>query len=264
MRQIRRLLEMVYKAHMDEHDTVWIITGNEGMGKSNLLLDIVEEWGDMTGQRFTIENIGLTPQQWVRSIAIAEPKIGLAPFDEAGDGLLSREAMSDFNKDVIKMYTVIRGKGLFTILVLPSFWYLDKFFRMHRVKGLFYVYNRGRVAFWDKNHIKMLVMRGEDNQDIWAVKPRFRDRFPKYEGYLLADYRVAKAAKIADSIATMTEKYAMGEASLTDGQQEAYTMRRDGKSLKEIAEAMGVSTPAVSQFLTAARKKGLDVPKRSA
>lgn len=260
MKHIRRLLDRVLIAHKDEHDTVWIITGGEGFGKSNLLLDIVDEWGKMTNQTFTIDNIGLTPQGWVKAISIAEPHIGIAPFDEAGDGLLSRDAMSDFNKDVIKMYTVIRGKGLFTILVLPSFWYLDKFFRMHRVKGLFHVYNRGRVAFWNKRQIQQMILKGEDHQDIWAVKPCLRDAFPKYDGYLKEDYKKLKAQKIASSIQQMQEKYSE-EGQLTERQKEVHELRSKGVKLKDIADAQGVSVGAVSNILESLKKKGYKYQK---
>ena len=261
MKEIQRLLEKVLKAHQDQHDTVWIISGDEGFGKSNLLLDIVEEWGLMTDRKYTIENIGLTPQGWVRAISIAEPHIGIAPFDEAGDGLLSRDAMSDFNKDVIKMYTVIRGKGLFTILVLPSFWYLDKFFRMHRVKGLFHVYNRGRVAFWNKQQIKQIILRGEDHQDIWAAKPSIRDSFPRYDGYLKADYEKLKAEKIASSIKAMEDKYATGEAALTETQSEVLALRKEGKKQREIAEILSISGGRVGDIFAQIRKRGITIPK---
>lgn len=261
MKEIVRLLRAVKRAHEDGHDTVWIITGMEGMGKSNLLLDIIDSWGRLVGIRFTIETVGLTPAQWVNAISTSPERYGVPSFDEAGDGLLSRDAMADFNKDVIKMYTVIRGKGLFTILVLPSFWYLDKFFRMHRVKGLFYVYGRGRVAFWNRRQIKIMTMRGEDQQDVWCVRPSLRDRFPLYKGELLEDYQRLKKDKIAQTIQAMREKYVGGEESLTEIQAEVLEWKRKGLKGREIAEQLRMSGAAVSQHLKAIKSKGVEVPK---
>jgi hypothetical protein len=168
--------------------------------------------------------------------------------------------MSDFNKDVIKMYTVIRGKGLFTILVLPSFWYLDKFFRMHRVKGLWHVYSRGRVAFWNKRQIARMIQKGEDHQDIWAVKPSLRDAFPVYKGYLLEDYKVLKAKKIADTITAMKDKYKSGESALTETQAEVLALRKQGKLQREIAETMNLSGGRVGDIFAQIKKKGVEIP----
>lgn len=259
MKKVIELLETSFKAHKNNHDTVLIITGNEGFGKSNLLLDMVTEWERITGTVCSIDNIGLTQEQWIKAVSIAEPKVGIAPFDEAGDGLLSRDAMNDFNKDVIKMYTVIRGKCLMTILVLPSFWYLDKFFRMHRVKGMFFVYSRGRVAFWNKKQLKRMIIKGEDNQDVWAVKPSFRDGFPEYKGHLLEEYKIRKASKIAATIKAMSEKYATGEATLTDMQRFVVERLRAGETEKMIAEASGKTQQAINSARSGARKKGVEI-----
>lgn len=215
MNNIRRLLKKVYAAHKDNFDTLWVITGLEGMGKSNLLLDIGVEWKNLTGQSFSMDNIGLTPQKWVETLESAPEKYGFSGFDEAGDGLLNRESMSGFNRDMVKLYTVIRGKGLFTILVLPSFWILDPYFRMHRVRGLFYVYARdsktryGKVAFWNKSQIKRMILWGEKNQDVWCVKPSLKDTFPMYKGELMGDYLKEKKDKIDSTIKSMKEKYSL-------------------------------------------------------
>lgn len=246
MKQIRRLLREAYFAHKDGHDTLWVISGNEGMGKSNLMLIMVEEWGKLTNQKFTIENVALTPEQWIHAIDIAEPKIGIAPFDEAGDGLFSRDAITSFSNDVAKMYTVIRAKGLLTILVIPSFWYLDKFFRMHRTKGLFFVYSRGRVAFWNKQQIKNMIIKGEDRQDVWSVDASIRDGFPAYHGDLLEDYERLKTNKVRHTIELMSEKYSNKPTEL---QQKFADKRSSGMMGKDIAKEFNCSPPYVSQQL---------------
>lgn len=259
MKQIRHLLRTSYRAHQDKQDTVLIITGNEGIGKSNLLLDIIEEWEKITGEHFTIDNVGLNQEQWIHAISIAKKTVGIAPFDEAGDGLLSRDAMSDFNRDVVKMYIVIRGLSLLTVLVLPSFWYLDKFFRMHRVKGLFFVYSRGKVAFWNKKQIKKIIMKGDDNQDVWVAKPSFRDSFPLYTGHLREGYEIRKAEKIAAVTKAMEEKYAKGEKTLTDHEKDAYMLRKQGKTLKEIAVELETSVGNIGNRLARVKSKGVSI-----
>jgi hypothetical protein len=256
MEYIRQMLKKAYLAQQDGHDSVFIITGNEGFGKSHLLLNIAEEWGKITGQELGIEAIGLDKESWINSLKVAPEISGFSAFDEAGDGLLSRDAMGDFNKDMVKMYSVIRGRRLMSILVLPSFWYLDKFFRQHRLKGLFFVYNRGVVAFWNKRQIKQLIDKGEDRQNIWAVKPSIRDRFPKYNGRLLKEYEEKKKEKIQNTIDEVYAKYGkQGVESLTDKQREVYELRQSGMTQHQIADQLGITQGSVMDTIKLIRKK---------
>lgn len=260
MEYVRGILKKAYSAQKDGHDTVLVITGNEGFGKSHLLLNIVEEWAVITNKPVNINSIGLDREGWIVSIKEAEEITGISAFDEAGDGLLSRDAMGDFNKDVVKMYSVIRGKRILSILVLPSFWYLDKYFRTHRIKGLFFVYNRGRVAFWNKGQIKKVIERGEDKQNIWAVKPSIRDMFPKYEGGLLEAYNKLKKEKIEKTIAEVYGKYGgNGIATLTDRQREIYELTKEGLDKKTIAERLGIDASSIYQQIKLIRKKKVEI-----
>ena len=49
MEAVRNLLKIDYKAHLKKYDSFYVITGDEGKGKSNLLLLISEEWEKITG-----------------------------------------------------------------------------------------------------------------------------------------------------------------------------------------------------------------------
>jgi hypothetical protein len=204
MEQIKGILNAVKRAHEKSHDTVIVIVGSEGMGKSNLALDIIDEWCGMTGQTPFIGMVALDREDWIKSIDSAIPQFGINVFDEAGDGLFSRDAMTEFNKDAAKMLMVIRARGLFSILVLPSFSHIDSFIRKHRIKGLFHVYKRGACAFWDKRRIKQIC---EIDKDIYAVKPLFFDSFPLYKGILREDYARLKATKVNNMISDMAKKY---------------------------------------------------------
>lgn len=204
MIKIKQLLRVVKKAHEKNHDTVFVIVGSEGMGKSNLAMGILEEWCNSTGQKPVISMIALDREDWIRSIDSAIPRYGINVFDEAGDGLFSRDAMTEFNKDAAKMLMVIRARGLFSILVLPSFSHIDSFIRKHRIKGLFHVYKRGACSFWDKRRIKQIC---EIDKDLYAVRPSFFDSFPKYDGVLSDEYAVLKARKVDGMISDMSKKY---------------------------------------------------------
>lgn len=214
MKIVKRLLDSAKLAHEKNHDTVFVIVGSEGMGKSNFALWILDYWCGITGQKPSIGMIALDRGDWIRSIDTAIPMYGINIFDEAGDGLFSRDAMTEFNKDASKMLMVIRARGLFSILVLPSFLHIDSFIRKHRVKGLFHVPRRGMVAFWNKRQIKIICA---NNDDIYSVKPSFIDGFPKYNGSLKKDYERLKEKKVSSMIREMALKYNQGTSN--DGKE---------------------------------------------
>jgi biotin operon repressor len=259
VKTIHKILRIDRIAHKKKFDTLYVITGGEGMGKSNLLLNIYEYWTKINKATVDVAFIALTPKQFVNAVAIADNTIGFVGFDEAGDGLLNRDAMNDFNKDMVKMYIVIRGKGLMTFLVLPSFWYLDKFFRMHRVKGLFHVYGRGKVAYWNKNSTHRIAVLGEDKQDIWCVRPNAYDNFPIYRGSIAKEYGELKAAKIKETIENAQKKYAEKSGALAPDDKLLLDMVKEGMPKKLIGETLGISLQAVYSRMGRIKQRGHDI-----
>lgn len=258
---IKKIVAEIVKAHKLKFDTTFIISGMEGMGKSNLMLVLVHEYLLQTGQRPDIDFIALDQKQFIDAINKAPNDIGCVAFDEAGDGLLSRDAMSEYNKDMVKMFMVIRAKGLFTILVLPSFWYMDKYFRQHRIKGLMHVYARGKYAFWNKKQLKNIIIHGEQIQEIFVTKPSFCERFPIYQGELLKEYQVKKNDKINNMINDIQAKYGADKNDLDDTEAWVYAQMQNKIMPKDIALQMGCSSQKISNVLKNIQKKGYKLYK---
>lgn len=258
---IRLILKKVIKAHKKDFDTLFIITGHEGMGKSNLMLCILEEYIDQTKQDIDIDFIAFDQNQFINAIDKAPNNIGYIAFDEAGDGLLSRDAMSETNKDLVKTFMIIRAKGLFTILVLPSFWYVDKYFREERVKALFHVYRRGEYAFWNKKQIKDIIEYGDHNRRIFSVRPSFYGKFPIYTGKLLNDYKLKKKEKIEKTIKDMKNKHNDSANNLNEEEQYIYDQLQNKVKHKDIAEALGCSSNKISKTIHSIQNKGFKIYK---
>lgn len=243
MKGLRGIVKKVVQAHTKYFDTVFIISGMEGMGKSNLALIMQDYYWELTKQSPDIECIALDQQQFINAIQHSPKDIGCIVFDEAGDGLLSRDAMGETNKDMVKMFMVIRAKGLFTILVLPSFWYLDKYFREHRVKGLFHVYSRGKYAFWDRKKILKIIRNGEQYHNIFCERPSFFERFSRYDGELINSYQEKKNYKINSMITSMDNKYSGGltitEEKIIEGVEQGLTYAEIGKNIMSHEKTVG-------------------------
>ena len=48
MKTLKKIIDVVYKKnHNEDYDTVWALTGDEGSGKSNLGLNILDYWATL-------------------------------------------------------------------------------------------------------------------------------------------------------------------------------------------------------------------------
>lgn len=179
-------------------DCVTIITGAEGIGKSNLLLWMYEIWTtELVKNEISdkdIQNIGDNKKTFIQALYGAKKNYMIA-HDEAGKDLYARDAMSTFNRSLNKAYIVIRGLNLHTVFVVPNILDLETYFRNHRVKQMLHVYDFGKYCVFDKKAINQLLprmkrakMKNEmPNPGAMGVKPFCYDTFPIYENKTMLD-----------------------------------------------------------------------------
>lgn len=242
MKNILKILDIAKEKQEKDFDTVFIICGQEGSSKSHLALQCLDYLGG------DIDKISLDQNDFVQSLQSCKDGDTLV-FDEAGDGLFSRDFASAMSKQLVKLFMVIRGKRLITFLVLPSFFMIDAYFRKHRIRGLFYVYKRGRVAFFNQDKMKKIIMWGERNQNLWVTKPNFYDYFPIYKGKMLEDYRAKKKKKIQETIDNMNM------ANSKEGSKTALIKKLilDGMKNIDIANTLKCNVNYVSQVKSSIR-----------
>jgi hypothetical protein len=101
---------------------------------------------------------------------------------------------------------------------------------------LFYVYARGRVAFYDKNKIHKIIKYGEKSGQIpRMVRPLFRDTYPIYKGHLLDEYKEKKRIKIQQTLESMKKTKESQRGSKT---YEIQQLLLRGFRIKDIATMM--------------------------
>lgn len=200
MKRIYETMDVVFKM-LTEHDfdAVYCIDGDEGLSKSTLLMHIVEYWYKRLYGRCTekeIKFICLDGKQFAGALRDMK-KFEAIGYDEAGE-LSNKRTMSKFNYMISQTYQVIRGDNLLTILVLPSIFDLDPFFRKRRIKGLFHVTRRGVVAFYSKSRLERMLEMNEKKtlKRHFYVKPTFYDSYPRYTGVLASAYKDKKITKM--------------------------------------------------------------------
>jgi len=200
-----------------DKDRVFAIMGYEGTGKSHFLLNCFEYWLKLLKLDVNpeyIKYIGDNKKTFIEGLRDA-PRYMMVGHDEAGKDLYARSAMSTFNKDLNIAYQVIRGKNLATFLVLPNILDLDTFFRKRRVTELFVIYKTGKVAYFTKKRLRVLLPKMQEaakyNDDPdpmnMGIKPLFIDSFPKYEGILLEPYLNRKRDNMDGVIDELVDKY---------------------------------------------------------
>lgn len=145
-----------------DRDWVIVIDGEEGVGKSVLAQQI----GAFLDPSFCLDNIVFNSDQFLKKIKDKATKKGTCiVLDEAFSAANNRASLSDVNKAMIGVATEMRQKNLFIIMVLPSFFDLDRYFALWRCKALFHVYftpneDRNYVIF-PKDHKKELYLTGK-------------------------------------------------------------------------------------------------------
>lgn len=181
------------KRNAKDWDTWLIISGDEGDGKSVMGKQLCKIFA---GSKFTLEDIVFTPTQFTKRVLEAE-KGSAIMYDEAISGLSARRAMSGINTALISMAAQCRKKNLFVLILLPSFFDLDKNIAIHRTRGLIHVLadvtKRGFFRYYTKNQKKKLYVLGKKFYNMNAIgKSYFRGRFTSWDLINVKDYEAKK------------------------------------------------------------------------
>jgi len=158
----------VLKKDRDWHS---VIDGEEGVGKSVFAQQVAL----YLDPNFTLDNIIFTADQFLKKIKDPNTKPGTAiVLDEAFNAANARASMSEVNRSMAGVATEMRQKNLFILIVLPSFFDLDRYFALWRCKCLFHLYfnenEDRRYIIFPKNQKKLLYLNGKKTYNY--SKPR--------------------------------------------------------------------------------------------
>ncbi len=162
--------------HKKDKDWVGVIDGGEGSGKSVLAMQIAI----VLDPTFNLSRCCMTPEEFTRAIIKAR-KGQCVVFDEAFTGLSSRASLTEVNRIIVSLMMEMRQKNLFVIIVMPTFFLLDKYVALWRAKGLFHVYlkrgKRGRWVYFNNKKKKILYLLGKKMYNYSKPRSKFRGRF---------------------------------------------------------------------------------------
>ena len=177
------------------------IDGMEGSGKSTLAFQVAKH----VDPSFNLDRVVFNAEDFRQAIYKAKKGQAIV-FDEAFTGLSSRSALSGINRALVGLMMQMRQKNLFVIIVLPTFFLLDKYVALWRCRGLIHVYEsggrRGYFRVFGRRLKKMLYLSGSKTYS-YHIKTRFKGRF--YGKFALGDdecekkYRKKKEKALEDN-----------------------------------------------------------------
>lgn len=187
-----------------DKDCFLVIDGSEGSGKSTLAMQI----GKYVDPSLDLSRIVFSAEDFREAILKAK-KGQCVIYDEAFTGLSSRASLSMINKVLVGLTMQMRQKNLFVLIVLPSYFLLDKYIALFRARALIHVYEnhgkRGYFKLYNRRLKKLLYLVGQRTYSYShkTVRTNFTGRF--YGKFALGDdsveelYRKKKEKALEDT-----------------------------------------------------------------
>ena len=194
---LRKELDKVrYRVLEKDFDFVTVVDGREGSGKSVCALQM----GAYLDPNFSLDNVVFTSEEFIKKIKDPKNKKGACiVLDEAFNAINSRASMTEVNRSMGAVATEMRQKNLFVIIVLPSFFDLDKQFAIHRSSSLIHVYlkdnvERGQFLIFPRSKKLHLYLNGKKTYNYSKPKsPLPACRFTNHYTVNEKEYRQKKA-----------------------------------------------------------------------
>jgi hypothetical protein len=224
-----------------DKDRIIAIDGAEGSGKSTLAMQI----GKYVDNSLDLSRVVFSAEEF-RDAVFKANKGQCIIYDEAFTGLSSRSSLSMINRALVSLMMQMRQKNLFVIIVLPTFFLLDKYVALFRTIVLIHVYEsrgiRGYFKVYNRKSKKLLYLLGKmtytyNNKKVHTnFKGRFYGKFALGFDEEEELYRSKKSKALED-----TEKNPMTT------QQIRYMQQRD-RLIYLFKRMMSKSYTAMSEY----------------
>jgi len=196
-RLLQNLDKVKYRLEKKDKDFVMLVDGKEGAGKSTLAVQMAK----YVDNSFCVDRCCMTSEQFKE--AIYKAKKGQAViYDEAFTGLSSKGALSEINRMLVSLMMQMRQKNLLVIIVLPTFFMLEKYVALFRGRVLIHIWeknDRRYFGVFNNQKQKVLFAIGKKYLSYKGVRTRFSGRF--YGKFPINDpeYRKKKSVALEES-----------------------------------------------------------------
>ncbi len=235
---LQKRLESVKKIIKKNWDAVILIDGQERSGKSTLGMTI----GCYFDPNFNTSNMAAGMEDAARMIRDCKEG-AVIMVDEGSLVFNSKDAMRKENKNLMKILDVVGQKRITFIVILPSFFDLNKQIAVRRSRFLLHVYtdkkmNRGRFMYFSNNKKPKLYFNGKKNFGSYR-KPRssFRGVFTDYKPEWYDEYLKIKRKSLEEAM-TLVDVKADNKWLMQRNYLMKYIMIKDKISQEKLAQNM--------------------------
>lgn len=200
MKRVERYLEIIYEDRItDEFDHVLLVIGDEGVGKSTLILQLMVLWELIRGGVADVEEIDTSGLLASIIHSIDGLEEALAGFEDraaiavpdAARVMHKKEAMSSEVVELEKDFLDVRTNEYLILLGYQEWDAVPDFLQRRRAKGAFFIPTRGTVRGYNRESLDHRY-----DEEEWPTADLV-DSFPSLEGSdLWSEYkRMDKRAK---------------------------------------------------------------------
>lgn len=234
-----------------ELDAIFLICGEEGSGKSNTILSIIDLWEQITGKRVEISNIGTNLRELLTTLS--KGSRGIHALDE-GEELSNLNQFDRIVKLTKQCFVVSRANAQIVLLSYPNPLKINPYFKEDRAKGIFFCYKQKYIFYFTRTKFRMIREKIAKNTNVKSINDfvsKYKhyatliDTCPLYTGHLKKEYLERKKQNI-----TRVFNEALSELS---ADEKTY-------SLTKACKLLGVSKQTINEALT----KGVVVVKWNA
>jgi len=253
-----KILKWKKEMRSRDKDKFIVVDGREGSGKSSVAL----QWASAFDDSFNLSKVAFNAKQFDKIVKDPARKKGeCIVLDEGYGAINSRATMSSVNRSMVQLGTEMRQLNLFVIIVLPSFFDLDRYFGLWRSDILLHVYirkngRRGRYCIYPFNKKKALYLKGKKTYNYFAVRTKHKG-FQFNKGYGVLDdveYRSKKATAFREEeIERVPVKTIQKESKI----KVLRNLMEDGteRTQKEYGKLLGVTQKTISKYLLEIRNR---------
>lgn len=249
------ILMNVYEHLKDDWDYLLVIVGDTGTGKSRFALQLLETWIKLILKKKvtkeTAKFLASNYKDWMDNFDEMKA-FDMNINDEGSVTLDSKDFMTRISKDLTKMFNIFRAKKYFSVIVLPSFFDLNKYFREKRLRGLIWVDKRGHYKFYTKVGIQYLNAYNERAviKSMFRAKPFHQSSFPDYKGVMLKPYEEQKAKTMNELIKSVKDSINGEEKTsiVSVYYDEVVKLLNKGFTHKKIMDELGIGGSTINKI----------------
>jgi len=248
-KRLKNRLDFAKKQQSKDFDAIGLVAGGEGSGKSTLAGNVMRY---MTNDEFKPEDI-IKDHEDARNILQKIKVGGGIMFDEGYLLFSSTEVMQKAQRDLVKIFSIIRQKRLFCLIVSPSFFRLNSYFALDRSKFLIRVYlgktgERGFFAYYGDKKKNKLYRAGKKEHDYSVVAPTIRGRFGKCALLENESYKKVKRETLEASFKIANEKKRKTEHQIRKEYERQLIKNNSYLSSKQLADIVGLTERRIRQI----------------